>query len=380
MLESDKKIRSISESGTCVIPPGGSDRNTEKQNFESLVKYKSLFENCMDAIFLSSPDGTIHSANPAATKMLGWTEEEICSLGRSGIVDTSDPALAVALEERETKGNFRGVITLKRKDGSKFPAELSSSVFTDSEGRLLTSMIIRDITEPKKAEKMLKESQMKLQKLTRHLEEAMEKERTLLALNLHDDLGQKLTALTLDIAWIRSRIGVQSLLVRNKLNEMNLLINETIESIKEISTFLRPSILFDLGLVPAILSQLDKFRKQSGIVFHFSYSPDELKIDDRLSLILYRVLQESLTNIARHSGASTVEVNLAWLKNKIEMVIKDNGKGIDPEKVNSLSSMGIAGIKERVKSVRGVVRITGEKDTGTRIVVSIPLHKNGLND
>jgi signal transduction histidine kinase len=233
----------------------------------------------------------------------------------------------------------------------------------------------RDITDHKKMEVELRNSKELLEKLNLHLQEIRENERSQIALNLHDDLGQRLTALYLDVAWLKSRIGVQSLAIRKKMEEISQLINETIEGIKEFSSFLRPAILFDLGLVPAINEQLGKFKKQTGIICLFYCEPEEFIIDDRLALVLYRILQEALTNISRHAGASTTEINLRVLKNTIVMVIKDDGIGIDQDKINSLTSMGIAGIKERLKSVNGRVLIEGEKGVGTIMKVLIPLKK-----
>jgi signal transduction histidine kinase len=168
--------------------------------------------------------------------------------------------------------------------------------------------------------------------------------------------------------------------VREKLGEMSKMIKETIESIKETSSFLRPAILFDLGLIPAIKSLLDKFEKQTGIKSHFYFRPQEILLEDRLSLVLYRILQESLTNIARHSGASKADVNLHVLKNKITLIIKDDGTGIEKNRVNSIKSMGIAGIKERIRSVNGKIAIIGKRGSGTMITVEIPLLKVKAND
>ena len=158
------------------------------------------------------------------------------------------------------------------------------------------------------------------------------------------------------------------------------MIKETVESIRETSSLLRPAILFDLGLVPAIKSQLGKFEKQTGIKCHFNFKPEEFKLEERLALILYRILQESLTNIARHSGASETEIELYIRRNKIEMIISDNGTGISKNKVNSLSSMGIAGMKERVRSVNGKIIIMGNTLSGTRIKVMIPFIKEKGDD
>lgn len=472
------------------------------------ITYKAFFENSMDAILLTSPDGIIHSANPAACKMFERSEEEICRIGRNGVVDLSDPRLKDALKERTDTGSFFGELIMVKKSGEKFPAEISTAIFSDDEKGQLTTMIIRDITKQKlaetklkaseeeyrslfensivgisqsfpvgkylrinkayaemygypdtttmlaeiknntkmlfsnpedrkkvleilnekgfmaptefelnkrngekfwalvgakqvvdntgkllylqaehiditsrkKTEEELRKSKKMLEKLNQHLVEVREKERNKIALNLHDDLGQKLTALNLNIAWLKSRIGVQTKTVHEKFEEMSSMIKETIESIKETSAFLRPAILFDLGLVPAINSHLTNFEKQTGIKCKFYFKPEEFLIDERLSLIIYRILQESFTNIARHSGATNAEVNLHIIKNKIEMTIKDNGRGIEKDKVNSLKSMGIEGMRERIKSVHGKITFSGERGSGTRIKVIIPLLKANNDD
>ena len=122
---------------------------------ESQIKYRGLYENSIDAIFLTVPDGTISAANPAACNMLKMSEDEICSLGRNGVVDRSDPRLEEALKERSVKGRFCGELTFVRKNGEKFPVQISSSVFTSTDGRQMTSMIIRDITAQKRSEEKI---------------------------------------------------------------------------------------------------------------------------------------------------------------------------------------------------------------------------------
>jgi signal transduction histidine kinase len=267
-------------------------------------------------------------------------------------------------------------LTIIHKNGTVIDVLYNATLFKDETGKVKgVFAAARDIVELKKIEEELRMSKELLEKLNQHLVEVRENERNQIALNLHDDLGQKLTAINLDIAWMKSRIGVQTKSVKEKFEEMSTMIKETIESIKETSSFLRPAILFDLGLVPAIKSQLGKFEKQSGIKCNFNFKPEEFKIEDSIALILYRILQESLTNIARHSGASSTEIELHILRNKIEMIIKDDGTGIENDKVNSLKSMGIAGMRERVKSVHGKITFIGEHGSGTRVKVIIPLLK-----
>jgi signal transduction histidine kinase len=271
-------------------------------------------------------------------------------------------------------------LTILHKSGRKIDVLYNATLFKNEKGEIQGIFAARDITDLKKMEEELLKSHELLEKLNQHLVNAIEEERNQIALNLHDDLGQKLTAINLDIAWLKRRIGVQSQPVREKFEDMNMMIKDTIESIKETSAFLRPAILFDLGLVPAIKSQLSKFEKHTGIKCHLNYAPDEIVFDNQLSIILYRILQESLTNVARHSAAKTVEVNLRNLNKKVEMLITDDGIGIETSKVNSLKSMGIAGIKERVKSVLGKMTIISEKGKGTKIKISIPLQKEKKDD
>lgn len=140
---------------------------------ESETKYRALYENSIDAIFLTVPDGTIFAANPAACNMLKMSEDEICSLGRNGVVDRSDPHLEEALKERSAKGKFCGELIMVRKNGEKFPIEISSSVFTSSDGKQMTSMIIRDITIHKESEEKILNAKNLLEATFNSLTEAV---------------------------------------------------------------------------------------------------------------------------------------------------------------------------------------------------------------
>lgn len=341
---------------------------------ESEEKCRSFFVNSLDANFLTAPEGIVFSANPAASAMLGYTEEEICSLQRDQLMDVTDPRLGAALAERETKGKFSGELTMIRKNGEKFPVELSSVIFSNHDGRKMTSMIVRDITERKLAEASQRKSKDLLEKLNQHLVAVRENERKKIAMALHDDLGQRLTGLYLDIAWLKNKMTHQPVRVTDKLDEITVMINETIENVKETSAFLRPSMLFELGLIPAIQSHLKKFEKQSGISYSFHCEPDHFYTDDQTSLVIYRVLQESLTNIARHSSATRTEIRLQLCSDVLNMTIGDNGQGITADQLNSLSSMGIAGMRERIRAASGKIDITGDPGKGTMVSVTIPLN------
>jgi PAS domain S-box-containing protein len=365
------------------------DNITERKIIEERIKtseedYRSLFENSIMGISQVRPGGTYIRINKAYAELYGYPDTSTMIKEMS-----SSPKLFSNPDDRKKvldildKNDYMPPteFELNRRNGEKFWALVSARQVKNDAGKLLFLQAEHiDITEQKLMEKELRKSKELLEKLNQHLVEAIENERNQIALNLHDDLGQKLTAINLDIVWLKSRIGVQSKSVREKFEEMSSMIKETVESIRETSSLLRPAILFDLGIIAAIKSQLVSFEKQTGIKCHFYFEPEEFDLEDRLALILYRILQESLTNIARHSGASATEIELVILKNKIEMIIEDNGKGIAKDKVNSLESLGIAGMKERVKSANGKIIIRGGTGAGTRIKVIIPLIKEKVDD
>jgi PAS domain S-box-containing protein len=356
-------------------------KKLEKEMYSASLYARNLIEASLDPLITINAEGKITDVNLSTEKITGITRKKL--IGSDFADYFSDPVKA---RKGYKKVFSEGVVkdyplTIIHKNGKELDVLYNATLFKDEAGKVQgVFAAARDITELKKIEEELRKSKELLEKLNQHLLEVRENERNQIALNLHDDLGQKLTAINLDIAWLKRRMGVQSQPVREKFEDMSMMIKDTIESIKETSAFLRPAILFDLGLVPAINSQLSKFEKQTGIKCHLYCSPDEIVFDNQLSLILYRILQESLTNIARHSGAKTVEVNLRNLNNKGEMLITDDGIGIETGKVNSLKSMGIAGIKERVKSVLGKMTIIGEKGKGTRIKILIPLQKEKKYD
>lgn len=352
---------------------------SERRKFEKKIRdasyyARNLIEASLDPLVTINIEGRITDVNLATEKVTGIKRESLIG---------SDFADYFTEPERARMGYglvfLKGVVkdyplTIRHKNGQTTDVLYNATLFKNEAGEVQgVFAAARDITERKKMEAELRNSKKSLETLNRHLQEVRENERSQIALNLHDDFGQRLTALSLDIAWLKSRMGVQSSGVMKKLDEMRLMINESIESIREVSSFLRPAILYDLGLVSAFEFQLKKFEKQSGIKCQFSYDPEDIVIDNNISLILYRILQESLTNIIRHSEASVTEVDIRLVKKKIEMIIKDNGKGIETEKINSLTSMGITGLKERVRSVDGNVFIKGEKGSGTTIKISIPL-------
>jgi PAS domain S-box-containing protein len=351
-----------------------SQKRVEHERYLTSLYARNLLEASLDPLVTISKSGKITDVNRST--------EGITGLNRNKIIGT-DFADYFTEPHQARKGYktvfSKGVVkdyplTIRHISGREIDVLYNATLYKNEDGDVQgVFAAARDITEQKKMEEELRKSKALLEKLTQYLQVVRENERSQLALNLHDDFGQRLTALNLDIAWLRSRIGVQTDRVTKKLEEMSRSINDSIESIREVSSSLRPTILYELGLISAFEWQLKKFKKQSRINFRFNFSPERIKIDDQISLILFRVLQESLTNIIRHSGASLVELDLRMSKMNIKLTIEDNGIGIEDEELNSFSSMGIMGIIERIRSVNGKVTINGIKNKGTVLKVAIPL-------
>jgi PAS domain S-box-containing protein len=209
--------------------------------------------------------------------------------------------------------------------------------------------------------------------LTLHMENVIEKERTTIAHELHDDLGQKLTAIKMNLSWLESRSGNISPAISEKFEQTMELLDEALSSTRRISKGLRPVMLDDLGLVPTIKWQIGEFTRTSGINCRYSFNPEEILIDKALALTILRVIQEALTNAARHSDATEVTLTLDAGDEEIRFTVEDNGKGIDINEINSNLSMGILGMKERVQGQNGKITIEGLSRGGTIVQVSFPM-------
>lgn len=376
-VELIKQLQKLQEENTYIkrlLKEDSKANKTEEKIREAALYARNLIEASLDPLVTINSAGKITDVNVSTEQITGITRNKL--IGTDFADYFTKPGFArTGYKIVFSKGVIRDYpLTIRHISGREIDVLYNATLYKNETGEVQgVFAAARDITDRKKMEEELRNSKDLLSKLNQHIEEVRKYERSQIALNLHDDFGQRLTALNLDLAWLKSRIGVQSSVVKKKLEEMSQMIKESIDSIREISSFLRPAILYELGLVPAFEWQLTKFEKQSGIIFRFNYSPEKINIDNQISLILFRILQESLTNIIRHSEATLAVVDLRMIKRRIKMTIKDNGKGIDEEKIKSLTSMGITGIVERIRSVNGNISIKGFKDTGTVLNMSIPL-------
>lgn len=228
-------------------------------------------------------------------------------------------------------------------------------------------------TRIKKRTVDLAEANDELRNLSAHLQSVREVERKGIAREIHDELGQLLTALQMDLSDITIDLPQDQKPLVEKTKSMSKLIDTCIQTVQRISSNLRPSILDDLGIVPAIEWHAEEFQTRMGIKCEFTSNAENIVLDKNCSTVIYRIFQETLTNVARHANATQVKANLRKESEELILKIEDNGKGITKEDMSSPKSFGIIGIKERALFVGGKVEIEGDKGKGTTITVSIPL-------
>ena len=221
-------------------------------------------------------------------------------------------------------------------------------------------------------------SREQLQALTNHLQTVRESEQKRIALEIHDELGQSLTGIKMGIHWLKRQIiedGTQKLngQVSAKLDELLALIDSTVSSIRRIATELRPSVLDDFGLIAAIEWQAGEFQKMAGIPCDIKADTDEVDLDPQVSTAVFRIFQETLTNIARHAQASVVDVELTTDDGQLRLTTMDDGVGINLDDLRFKRSLGLIGIRERAKLVGGSVDIRPSSRGGTEVKLVVPM-------
>jgi signal transduction histidine kinase len=229
------------------------------------------------------------------------------------------------------------------------------------------------IAERRNVERQLRDSQTRLRALSTRLLQVQEEERRRMAREIHDDLGQTLTALRLDLAWLGRRLEPPVPVVGEKLERMATLVDATVESVQAIARNLRPPILDDVGLAAAIEWQVREFEARTGIACRLTIDRDDIRVDADRSIAVFRLVQEALTNVARHAQATRVTIAVQEVFDRLLVRIRDNGRGFRREAMRSGSALGLLGMRERVHLFGGTLRIEGRPGRGAVVRAEIPL-------
>jgi len=339
-------------------------------------RYHDLFEFSPDGYIITNLAAVIEEANAIAVKMFNVRRQLL--VGKPLIVFVEKNSCAAVIRRIQQMSHRRSASAVKWQAEIKprgkevFVASITSSVIQDASGRRTGfRMAIRDVTDARKREQELRDSREQLRALAARLQEIREEERNRLARDLHDEFGAALTALKLDLAWLKGHIAWAVTEVHQRIDAMSKLIDITTQSVNRTATMLRPRLLDHFGLMAAIEWQAHDFQDRSGIECHLQAEEVEL-LGDRATA-LFRIFQESLTNVARHAEATKVEISLSRQNGCILLEIHDDGRGVTKEKISSSTSLGLLGMRERAYAFGGDVKIESDDGEGTTVRVQIPL-------
>ncbi len=338
-----------------------------------------IIESAMDAII--TVDGTEHIVvfNAAAEEVFGCPRHEALGAPLAWFIPERFRAGHSAHIKRFNEGavdsrrmSAQRVVTGRRRSGEEFPIEASISKHNEH-GKPYFTVILRDVTERIHAESALRRSKDELRELAAAASSVREQEKSRVARELHDELAQALTALKMDVTWLKERVPEEQQTLLTKLDSMHDMLDTTVKATRRISSDLRPLMLDDLGLIPAAEWLVTNFMQRHGIHCRFAADPPDLELQDPHATAIFRILQESLTNVARHAHASSVDITLDGSNGEITLRVRDNGCGFAPADPRKPNSFGLVGLRERVYLLDGEIKVDTAPGQGATIEVRIPM-------
>lgn len=342
---------------------------------ESENRLRSIYNAEPECIKLLGPKGELMEMNPAGLSMIEADGlEQVKGKSVLGIVNEPYQKLFQDLIKNCFKGKpgtleFE-ITTLK---GTVRWLDTHAVPLKDTKGKIISLLgVTRDITESKKTREKIKNTTEQLRQLTAHLQSIREEERKRIGREIHDELGQQLTAIKMDVVWIDKKIPEETTALKTKLKNIIGLLDGSNQSIRRILSELRPVILDDHGLIEAMEWLGRQFTANTGIAVKFTCTETEIKATEPIATCIFRVYQEAFTNITRHAKANTVATSLRVTDGNIAVMIADDGKGFKTESVQNNQSFGIFGMKERVLSLNGKFELISSSGKGTKIIITLP--------
>jgi PAS domain S-box-containing protein len=380
------------EVGVAVVHDLTARRQAEEALRRSETKFRTLYYSTSDAVLMMDEKGFL-DCNPVALGIFGCASRE--EFRSKHPADLSPPVqpdgtdsltlanrqIAIALE----KGSNHFEWMHKRADtGAVFAADVLLSAM-ELDGKRFLQATVRDITERKRAEEELRASHQELRALAARIQAVREEERTHVAREIHDVLAQELTRLKIDVVLLARHLAqppgeLERILIREKLAAMTITTDIAIQSVQKIAAELRPAVLDSLGLGAAMEWQTEEFQARTAIPCQLHLPSKDLLLESQYSTALFRILQESLTNVARHAEATQVEVHLKCEAGYVTLTIQDNGRGIQESEANAPEASGLLGLRERATLLGGSCEIRGRPGEGTTVEARIPLPGEGNSE
>src|SRR5215213_5056642 len=333
--------------------------------------YRRIFENVSEGIFQSTPEGAYLMANPALARIHGFSSP-------SELIRSCRDISREIYVDPQRRDEFKRESF--RKDGSRIWLSVNARAVKDEDGKVLYyEGTARDITQRKQAEQALRESEAAARTYSRHLIEAQEGERRRMSRELHDQLGQILTAVKINLHVLRQKCTAPE--VVSSIEDNMKVIDEAVDQVRDLSVDLRPSLLDDFGLVVAVRWYVDRQAKSCGVPADFTTRSldDDDRFSSELETACFRIVQEAVTNAARHARASRISVVLERAGQELVLSISDDGAGFNLKALRtSAATVGLRSMEERVQAVGGSITINSAPELGTAICARLPIpHRQG---
>ncbi|MCX6545495.1 MAG: PAS domain-containing sensor histidine kinase [Acidobacteria bacterium] len=340
---------------------------TERKQAQEEIE--TLLRTTIDGYYLVDRDGRFLDTNDSYCQMIGYGRDELLKMGVKDIeaID-SDEVIRARIQRIVETGYARFETRHRRKDGREIDIEASVNLLGGRRDKLVVFM--RDITERKQAERSLRD-------LLLQLSRAEDVERRRIGRELHDSTGQKLAALSMTVGLLQDTTGAPTGTARKMFADCTALVEQCAQEIRTFSYLLHPPLLDELGLAAAISDYIDGFTKRSGVQVALDAPPGVERLSDEIEIALFRVVQEGLANVHRHSGTSTARILLSADAEQVMLEVRDQGRGMSPEIVRAIqrkrgdTSVGIAGMRERLRLLGGRLEIESDAQ-GTTVRATIP--------
>ncbi len=352
------------------------DKTAANQQLQS-IRLSQVADATPDAILSMGTDQLITYANPAALEMFRCSAEHMVGTSIERFIPEryrSNHAAQVLSfgQQQAVSRQMAGQRSISglRADGTEFPIEASISHVDHEQTRVFT-VILRDITARIEAQEELNRARLRLRQLTARLQNVREEEHRHLARELHDDIGQRLSVIKMDLARLKNELPAETTTGFDVLDQADEMLNDTVAAVRGLATGLRPKILDDLGLAAALDSFLQEIEHRYKLKCRLQID-DQIEIAGPVGINLFRIVQEAVHNACKHARASHCEVSLVPHEDALELTITDDGIGMQGDDQDKDSSLGILGLRERVAGLNGTFTLTSRPGAGTRISCHFP--------
>ncbi len=337
---------------------------------------RALLDNIPDMAWLKDRECRYLAVNTAYLEILHIPEHAVLGKRPDEIWPPEIAEVYLRTDRAVLKSGRRRRYEEKRPDPSGVSRwfETIKSPIRDNAGRITGTVgISRDISERKAAESELLKSRAQLRELSNYLQSVREAERARISRELHDELGQTLTALKMELGWLKDRLPTDPAMLRTRVDRLVHIVDHSVTDLQRIASDLRPMILDELGLVSAVQWLVQNFSERSALAIALSFEQSEAVYSKDVSTAAFRIVQEALTNIARHSGAASARITARHSGEELQLDISDDGRGMDVAQSRREQHLGLIGMSERAHMLGGSMEIDSAPGRGTRISVRLPL-------